>query len=298
MTAVSIVVPTRDRQPILGRCLAALAEQRGLGSFEIVVVDDGSVDGASVSALVAAQPLARLVRRGGAGPAAARNAGVRAAAGDVICFTDDDCEPDPEWAARLVSRLETGPDAVGGSSVNGRPGDPFLEASELILIRLQASTSRRLPKRVFIPTNNLACRRSLLLEQPFDERYPTAAAEDRAWCASLAAAGYTLAVEPEAIVAHRPALGLRHFWRQHVRYGRGAFRFARTTPGSEWKEPPAFYLGLVRAGVSRGPVCAALVLLAQLATGVGYVREAFSAAALRARARGEARSEAETRRPL
>jgi glycosyltransferase involved in cell wall biosynthesis len=276
MRAVSIVVPTRDRRAVLERCLGSLAAQRGLDSFEIVVVDDGSADGDGVSALVAAQPLARLVRTRGAGPAAARNAGVRAAVGDMICFTDDDCEPQPEWAARLVARLETGPDAVGGRTVNGSPGDAFVEASELILQNLQLSTGSRLRDRVFIPSNNLACRRSLALEHPFDERYPTAAAEDRAWCASLAAAGRTLALEPDAVVAHRPALGLRGFWRQHVRYGRGAFRFARTAPSVEWREPPTFYLGLVRAGVSQGPVCASLVVLAQLATGVGYAREALS----------------------
>ncbi len=298
MTAVSIVVPTRDRPASLERCLAALAGQLGLGSFEIVVFDDGSADGARVADIVAAQPVARLVRLEGAGPAAARNAGVEAAAGQTVCFTDDDCEPEPGWAARLAARLETGPDAVGGTNVNGHPGDPFVEASELILRQLQASTGRRLRQRVFIPSNNLACGRSLAFEHPFDGRYPTAAAEDRAWCASLAAAGLTLALVPDALVAHRPALGLRSFWRQHVRYGRGAFRFARSKPGAEWKEPLVFYLGLIGAGLSRGPICAALVLLAQLATGLGFAREALSNSATRREpARGGARPEAGTRRP-
>jgi len=275
MTAVSIVVPTRDRRAVLERCVAALAAQRGLESFEILVVDDGSAEGERVAEVIAAQPLARLVRLAGVGPAAARNAGVQAAAGEVVCFTDDDCEPDPDWAARLVARLETGPDAVGGTSVNGRPGDAFVEASELILRQLQASTSRRLRGRVF-------------------------AAEDRAWCASLAAAGRTLALEPDAVVAHRPASGLRSFWRQHVRYGRGAFRFARTRPGPEWQEPIAFYFALVRAGLSKGPVCASLVLLAQLATGLGFAREALgrtNPASRPGQAPGAARPEAETRRP-
>ncbi len=276
MTRVSIVVPTKNRPAALERCLKAVAAQKGIGPFEIVVVDDGSADSNGISNLVAAQPLARLLRIHGTGPAAARNAGAQAAIGDVVCFTDDDCEPAEDWALRLLAMLELGADAVGGTTVNGRPGDPFVEASELITRHLQASTQLRLRGRVFIPSNNLACRRSLVLTQPFDERYRTAAAEDRAWCARVAAAGATLALEPSATVAHSPELGLRGFWRQHVRYGRGAFRFARSKPGADWREPPSFYLSLLRAGFSKGLVCASLVLLSQLATGAGFTREALA----------------------
>jgi glycosyltransferase involved in cell wall biosynthesis len=275
MTAVSIVVPTRNRVAALGRCLDAVATQKGLDSFEVLVVDDGGGDADRVRELVATRPVARLVRIDGAGPAAARNAGAQAAVGGVVCFTDDDCEPAPDWAARLVQRLDRGADAVGGRTVNGRPGDPFIEASELITQHLQASTKLRLPGRVFIPSNNLACRRSLVLEHPFDERYATAAAEDRAWCARVATAGAALVLEPRAVVAHHPKLGLRGFWRQHVRYGRGAYRFARSKPGADWQEPPSFYLSLVRAGLAKGPGCGSLILLSQLATGAGFAREAL-----------------------
>jgi GT2 family glycosyltransferase len=281
MTAVSIVVPTRDRPASLERCLEALANQRGIESLEIVVVDDGSADGERVAAIVGARARTRLLRMTGAGPATARNAGVAAAAGATICFTDDDCEPAPDWAAKLAARLATGADAVGGTNVNGCPGNRFVEASELILRRLQESTSRRRKDRVFIPSNNLACRRVLALDHPFDERYPSAAAEDRAWCATLAAAGLTVALVPDAILVHRPALGPRSFWRQHVRYGRGAFDFARSPTGREWREPGAFYVGLLAAALARGPICAALVFVAQVATAVGFAREGLSVIARR-----------------
>jgi glycosyltransferase involved in cell wall biosynthesis len=244
---------------------------------EIVVVDDGSTDADEVSAAVASQPLARLLRAAGAGPAAARNAGAAAATGTYVCFTDDDCEPEPAWAARLVRSLEAGADVVGGATVNGRAGDPFVETSELIVRELQVSTRRRLAGRVFIPSNNLACRRTVALTHPFDERFRTAAGEDRAWCASVAAAGLTLTLEPSAVVAHRPVLGLGGFWRQHLRYGRAAYHFARTTPGEDWQEPLVFYIGLLRSGMRSGLACLLLVLLAQVATGVGFLSEAAHA---------------------
>ena len=272
--AISIVVPTRNRPAALERCLLALTAQRDVGHLEIIVVDDGSMDADGVSAVVASQPLARLVRAGGDGPAAARNAGAAAATGTYICFTDDDCEPEPDWTAKLVRSLEAGADVVGGATVNGRLGDPFVEASELIVRELQASTHRRLEGRVFIPSNNLACRRSVVLAHPFDERYSAPGGEDRAWCARVAAAGLTLTLEPSAVVAHRPTLDLRRFWQQHVRYGRGAYHFARSTPDRDWLEPAAFYIGLLRSGGRTGLRCLLLVLLSQVATTVGYASAA------------------------
>ena len=278
--AVSIVVPTRNRQSALQRCLLALAAQRGIGHLEIIVVDDGSTDAEGVSAVVASQPLSRLVRADGSGPAAARNAGAAAATGTYICFTDDDCEPEPDWAMKLVRSLQAGSDVVGGATVNGRLGDPFVEASELIVRELQGSTHRRLEGKVFIPSNNLACRRRVVLAHPFDERYSAPGGEDRAWCARVAAAGLTLRLEPSAVVAHRPTLDLRRFWQQHVRYGRGAYHFARSTPDRDWREPLPFYVGLLRAGSRTSFRCLLLVLLSQVATTVGY-----TAAAARSRAR-------------
>lgn len=279
MTAVSIVVPTRDRPEALRRCLAALAAQEGVGAPEVVVVDDGGKESRAAASVIDGRPHVRLVRLGGSGPAAARNAGVRVAAGDIICFTDDDCEPAPTWSSRLVARLDAGADAVGGRSVSGRTDDPFVNASELILRELQRSTGGRLPGRVFIPSNNLACRRELLVEHPFDERFTRAAAEDRAWCARIARAGKTLVLANDAVVAHSPQLGLRGFWRQHLRYGHGARMFARMQPDGDWEEPRSFYAALLREGLRGGPVCASLVVLAQIATAAGYLRESLASRA-------------------
>ena len=100
--AASIVIPTRDRPCDLERCLAAIARDPIAGR-EVIVVDDDSRDRDAV-ALVASRMGAGLVTGGGAGPAAARNAGARAARAPIVCFTDDDCEPSRRgpiaWPAR------------------------------------------------------------------------------------------------------------------------------------------------------------------------------------------------------
>ena len=99
---VSVVVATHDRPDGIARALAALrAQTLPAEEFEVVVVDDGSgPDTADVLRREGgvAGPEIRLLRHDVAGgPARARNAGWRAARGELIAFTDDDCEPVPGW---------------------------------------------------------------------------------------------------------------------------------------------------------------------------------------------------------
>jgi glycosyltransferase involved in cell wall biosynthesis len=273
--AISVVVATRDRPAALERCLAALARQSA-PMLEVVVVDDASRDRAAVDAVVArACPAARVLRAGGRGPAAARNAGVRAARGAIVCFTDDDCEPDREWAARLASACGTG--AAAGTTFAHREAGRAGAAAQLLTHVLQASTlcddSRTLG---FAPTCNLACEARLARTLAFDESFPLAAGEDRAWCARLADAGARLTYVPEAIVVHRPQLGLRGLLRQQGRYGRGAVRFRQ---GGGRLAGGDFYAGLARECAREGAAVTSLVVLAQAALAAGAARELAERAA-------------------
>ncbi len=273
---VSVVVPTRDRPDRLAACLAALERQTAPG-LEVVVVDDGSRDAAAVAAAVAAAPRARLVRGGGRGPAAARNAGVRAARAPVVCFTDDDCEPVPGWAAALAARLAAGGDAAAGPTRNGRPASALAAAAQAVATHLAEATTDPEGRMRFAPTSNLACRAEVCAAVPFDESYPLAAGEDRDWCARLLASGATLVFEPAALVRHHQDLTPVGFWRQQVRYGRGAFRF-RAGHGTLLRpEAPRFYAGLLRRGFAEGVRAGVLVCAAQVATAVGMLLEATGA---------------------
>ena len=271
---VSIVVPTRDRPAALAVCLAAL-ERQTVPRFEIVVVDDASRDPARVAAVVAAAPHARLIRGAGRGPAAARNAGAAAATRGVVCFTDDDCAPVPEWAATLARRLGPTVPAAAGPTRNGRPGSVPAAAAQAVISHVTEATMDPVTERVrFAPTCNLACLTAVCRRLPFDEEYPLAAGEDRDWCARLIRAGGVIAFDPAAIVHHHQDLTLRTFWRQQVRYGRGAYRFHRSQGTMRRPASAGFYVGMVRRGFVEGGVrSGALVFLAQVATAVGMVRE-------------------------
>lgn len=253
---ISVVVPTRDRPPALARCLAALAAQDV--AVEIVVVDDGGGVEAAGSGAV------RIVRAGGAGPAAARNLGVRAARGEVICFTDDDCVPGPGWAQRLAAACADG-GAAAGTTVADPAAGPAAGAAQLLTNTLMLST-RDGAALGFAPTCNLACHADTLRLVAFDESFPLAAGEDRDWCARLIAAGGALRHVPEATVVHSPQLGLRGLVRQQVRYGRGAVGF-RAAGGA--LAGRGFYRRLARATAGSGPRIAACVALAQASVAAG-----------------------------
>lgn len=273
---VSVVVPTRDRPGPLSACLAAL-EQQTARAFEVVVVDDGSRDPGAVAAVVAGASRARLVRGGGRGPAVARNLGAAAARAPVVCFTDDDCRPRPNWVDALARRIADGAAVVAGPTCNGRPGDAYGTASQAITNHLVgASLDPAAPRVAFAPTSNLACRSEVHRALPFNESYPLAAGEDRDWCARLADDGIEIAFQPEAEVMHHQDLSLRRFWRQQVRYGRGAFRCHRDRGPGDRLQPLRFYSGLLRDGFRRGVAIGLLVVLAQVATAVGIAGEALA----------------------
>lgn len=269
--AASIVVPTRDRPRDLERCLAAIARDPERRLRDVVVVDDRSRDHAAV-ALVVSRAGARLVASDGAGPAAARNAGVRAARAPIVCFTDDDCEPSPEWANRLAGAMVEGVSAVAGATVNANPGDPFAAASQAITNYV--ADHDPVP---FAPSCNVSCRIEVARALPFDEAFPTAAGEDRDWCARLAAEGHVLAREPAAVVSHHQRLDIGSFARQQVRYGRGAYNFRRRAADGRAKlGSPRFYIGLLAHGAREGLAVGLLVAAAQVFVAAGYAAELTS----------------------
>ncbi|HEX7134464.1 MAG TPA: glycosyltransferase [Iamia sp.] len=126
---VSVVIPTRNRHDLLDQALRALDRQTAAG-FEVVVVDDGSeppVASAFAGRTVGGRPL-RIVRQDGNGAVRARLAGIAATDGEILAFTDSDCEPQPGWLAAALRRIDDGADLVAGRTRPFRPVAPLERA--------------------------------------------------------------------------------------------------------------------------------------------------------------------------
>jgi GT2 family glycosyltransferase len=156
--------------------------------------------------------------------------------------------------------------------VVAEPATGLATASQLVVTQLEERTRRA--GRVYGAASSFGCRTEVLREVPFDPRYAFAGG-DRDWCARVAAAGFELVHEPGAVVLHHQELTLASFWRQHVAYGRGAFRFRRARGSPLRLDRPGFYGSLAVRAAEEGPTVTALVALAQAATAVGFAREAL-----------------------
>ncbi len=245
---VSVVVPTRDRPELLQRCLTALEKQTI--PVEIVVVED----------------------KEGRGPAWARNEGVRRARGEIVCFTDDDCAPFPNWAKSLSTPILEGQAQATAGPTHMAAGATAADlAWEAIVSYLQEqATKPGTSSPGFAATANLACSRELLGCLPFDESFPAAAGEDRDWAERAARLGAVPQFVSQGLILHQPGMRVRDFLRQQYRYGRGAAQYRSAGDGRRLGSA-AFYSGLLRRGFVAGLAPGLLVPVAQVATLCGVV---------------------------
>lgn len=203
---VSVVIPTYERPTLLARCLAAVGRQTlDPASYEIIIADDANcgetravVERTRLTQCEAGGPIIRYVTVAPEhGPAAARNAGWRAAVAPVIAFTDDDCVPDPDWLKAGLAAMNEGVAGVSGRVVApcaARPTD--YERNAALLAHAE-----------FVTANCFYRRDALQSVGGFDERFLLAWREDSDVMFTLLERGAALVRADAAIVTHpiRPA---------------------------------------------------------------------------------------------
>ena len=119
---VSVVIPTYNDEATIGGTLESVFAQRFDGGFEVIVVNDGSTDGTR-AVLEKFGERIRVIDQENAGVAAARNAGIRAAAGEYIALLDGDDTLTEEMLEKTVPLLDKNPACVAvftnGMEVDG-----------------------------------------------------------------------------------------------------------------------------------------------------------------------------------
>ena len=215
MKRISVIVCTRNRSAQLETALSSFescAVPEGWEA-ELVVVDNGSTDD---TAAIAGRKPARgsfritVVREPRPGLSCARNAGIRQATGEIIAFTDDDCQAQADWITSLVRAFGLYPDV---DSVFGRvEATSGADAGRTVAVKTETRGRDYrypdMPGRIG-HGNNMAFRRQALEKAgPFDEALgaggPLRAAEDLDMAYRILRGGGQVRYEPSCVILHAP----------------------------------------------------------------------------------------------
>jgi glycosyltransferase involved in cell wall biosynthesis len=248
---ISVVVCTRDRANRLERTLRSLHDMTVPPTleWEIVVVDNDSRDGTRdiVAAFARHAPIpVRYVVERRPGLSSARNAGIRAAHGDVLAFTDDDCLVDAQWVNRIETEFRADPSlAIVGGRVElhdprDRPVSVRTQPERALVQSLHDIVA-------FMIGCNMSCRRRVFADiGDFDVRFGAGAtipsAEDWDFLYRAHKAGARIVFAPTVLVFHDHgrrtdaeverlrrayAIGRWAFYCKHTaRFDRGVVRMA------------------------------------------------------------------------
>ena len=226
---ISVIVPSRNAANSITACVTALCQQQDVPlPYEIIVVADGCTD---ATAELAEEAGAMVLRQPPNGPSAARNTGLRAAQGDIVCFTDADCVPLPNWLAAMIAPLQADPEVIGVKGIYTTHQKELTARFVQLEYEDKYDRLRNYDHLSFMDSYSAACRRQVLLDiGGFDEHFKTASVEDRELSYRLAAKGYKMVFQPTAVVAHSHTNSLAGYARKKFFNGYWNARVLRQFP--------------------------------------------------------------------
>ena len=234
----SVVIPTLNSSETLEKCLISVRSNNTKHKYELIVVDAGSSD----ETLVIARKYADRVLNG-IPSRINRNQGVKAAKGEIICFTDSDCVVPEDWIDKLVDGLLrlNGKDnkvvGVGGGNIS-----PLEDAS---LVESAISKAMRSPLISFKVRNTAVYKdeRQVLHNPPLSStlfkwvikelegfREEPGYPEDLDLDIRINEKGYKLYYLPSPLVQHKHKTDPQKFAAQMRDFGRKRIRVNREHP--------------------------------------------------------------------
>jgi glycosyltransferase involved in cell wall biosynthesis len=237
---VSVIIPTYQRCSSVVRALRALARQTlSPDRFEVVVSIDGSSDGTRQMVTQFPAPFdLRCVWQPNRGRAAACNAGIDAAKGELLVLLDDDMEPTPRFLAAHAQAhpdgsrlgvLGAAPVVVDGASP---PVVEYIASRFHRHLEKLAQPAHRIGIRDFY-TGNFSIRREILLEVGlFDEGFKIYGNEDGELAIRLLAAGVQLVYNSEACAGQHYEKDFAALVRDKMAQGRTSVACALRHPES------------------------------------------------------------------
>jgi glycosyltransferase involved in cell wall biosynthesis len=208
MPELSVVIPTYNRLSTLAHVIPTLlAQTLPASEYEVLVCDSNSSDGTEeyLAGARAQHPNVRHLPGPYSGRAAARNAGIEAARGEVVLFNDADILASPELLEMHLRHHRAEQNiAVVGLEVQVRDLDDYAYKRDHPEARgfLHKPTRRQLSWLYFLTGNASVRRDDLLRVGKFDESFTGYGWEDVELGYRLARAGVKILYEPLAVNYH------------------------------------------------------------------------------------------------
>ena len=246
---MSITVCVRDGAHWIPGCLDSLLDQT-YPSLEVLVVNDGSTDGAEEVLAPYHDPQGingipvRVHHQPPLGLSAGRQWAVDNATGVWVAITDIDVRPEPDWIANMVAQITPVDELERVVAVTGRT--VFEQADDLVS-RLRsveiAAKYRARPRRTSLANGpcSMFDRTALMEVGGFDPAWYHA--EDMEVSLRLIRAGGTIVYARDALVRHVPETGASHFLAKRRRDARAHVRIVRHHPKNQRRGPGFDFLG-------------------------------------------------------
>jgi glycosyltransferase involved in cell wall biosynthesis len=265
---ISIVIPAYNASKTISETIKACLNQRVLDKkFEVIVVDDGSID--NTAEIVKKYPV-RYIYQENCGPAKARNTGWKAASGKIICFTDSDCVPEEDWIEKINNKYIS--DDIG--SVGGSYG--IINEDSLLARCIHEEIIQRhlvMPSDTYsLGSYNLSCRRDVLEGiGGFDESYKMASGEDNDLSYRIVKSGYKLIFDKDIKVSHYYPTRIMKYLKEQFWHGFWRVKLYRDHPDMmkgdnysgiiDYIQPPLFLVILFLTPFISSPTLSIIVIL-------------------------------------
>jgi glycosyltransferase involved in cell wall biosynthesis len=221
---VSVIIPIYNGEADLPDLLNCLRQQTysaatGLAA-EYLLVNNGSSDRTSRLLARLKPPYYCLNETQIQSSYAARNAGIKIAAGDILAFTDADCRPCPDWLTQLVAPFAEPTVGIVAGEITALLGHSLLERYADRHETLSQKHTLAHPFCAYGQTANLAIRRSAFEQVGLFRPYLTTGGDADICWRILRQTHWQIQFAPDAIIQHRHRTTLAELQSQWRRYGR------------------------------------------------------------------------------
>jgi glycosyltransferase involved in cell wall biosynthesis len=213
---VSVVIATYNGSRTLVNALESVT-RLNYPDYEVILVDDGSTD--QTPEIAGRFPSVRYVRQTNQGLSAARNAGIRAATGEIVAFTDDDCRADEDWLHYLIGDLQRGDFAGVGGHNFAPPEDGDVASAVMVSPGGPAHVMVTDSEAEHIPGCNMAFYKWALEEIGMFDPLFRKAGDDVDVCWRMQDCNHKIGFSPAGFVWHYRRSTVRAYLKQQAGYG-------------------------------------------------------------------------------